>query len=134
MTLLFFCTNRGEVCVLEFDSTFNLGPFEYLRGICCCKRRVSPIDIQPCLVQSLSVSRKTILLTISLPLSERPDLTQLHCFGTDGEAALFNTFSTMPFIFTFSSTFVTTLRTTQFALVSGQGVLCDIFGNVSQLQ
>ena len=78
-----FCTNADEVCVLGFDPTFNLGPF----------------DVTVTMYRHVAAKEELTSWASShdwsTPVSRCPDLANLCCFGTDGEAALVNALSTV---------------------------------------
>ena len=99
--LVRFCTNADEFCVLGFDPTFNLGPFDVTvttyRHMLLQKKNEPhrhPAMIGPLFIH-VKKDYPTYHFFASTLVSRCPDLANLRCFGTDGEAALVNALSTV---------------------------------------
>ena len=145
--LVRFCTNASEFCVLGFDPTFNLGPFDVTvttyRHMLLQKKtdpHKHPAMLGPMFIH-VKKDYPAYHFFASALVSRRPDLTQLHCFGTDGEAALVNALSTvfphaihLRCFLHFRGNIEAKLRQLNLPQSVAKEFIYDIFGNVSQLQ
>ena len=145
--LVRFCTNASEFCVLGFDPTFNLGPFDVTvttyRHMLLQKKtdpHKHPAMLGPMFIHVKKDYPAYHFFALAL-VSRRPDLTQLHCFVTDGEAALVNALSTvfphaihLRCFLHFRGNIEAKLRQLNLPQSVAKEFIYDIFGNVSQLQ
>ena len=98
--LVRFCTPSTSFSILGIDPTFSLGDFDvtvttYRHLLLTAKDdvRKHPTLIGPLLVHVKKIKIQAYHFFASSLVSRKPELVQLQCFGTDGEAALVNTFS-----------------------------------------
>ena len=99
--LVKFCTHQSLFSIMGVDPTFNLGDFDvtvttYHHLLLTGKDNVCkhPVMIGPLFIHDKKDFQAYHFFASSL-VSKRPGLTNLQCFGTDGEAALVNAFSTV---------------------------------------
>ena len=97
--LVRFCTSSTSFSILGIDPTFSLGAFDvtvttYRHLLLSAKDDIHkhPVLIGPLFVHVKKDFQAYHFFASSL-VSKRPELVQLQCFGTDGEAALVKAFS-----------------------------------------
>ena len=92
-----FCTNSTNFGIVTIDPTFSLGEFEVTvttyRQLTLQSRRTHnhPVFIGPVMIHYRK-SFSTYLFFGSTLLGIKPELSNLQCYGTDGEEALFDAF------------------------------------------
>ena len=92
-----FCTNEDEFGIMTIDPTFSLGAFDvtistYRQLLLQCKRSSEhPVFIGPVMIHYKKSFASYLFFASSL-IGLRPGLSNLLCFGTDGEEALYGAF------------------------------------------
>ena len=97
--LVRFCTSSTSFSILGIDPTFSLGAFDVTvttyRHLLLTAKDVAhkhPVLIGPLFVHVKKDFQAYHFFASSL-VSKKPELAELKCFGTDGEAALVKAFS-----------------------------------------